>query len=71
MKVQIIKTGEIVDLRYRAAQRLVLNGKARWYDEPVDFIKVDSTNLEKLEEFAKSFDKPIKKKSKPKHENNS
>jgi len=34
MKVQIIKTGEIKDFEYRVAQRLVLQGKAKWYSEP-------------------------------------
>ncbi len=39
MKVQIIKTGEIKDFEYRVAQRLVLQGKAKWYDEPVKNVK--------------------------------
>ena len=34
MKVQIIKTGEIKDFENRVAQRLILQGKAKWYSEP-------------------------------------
>ena len=39
MKVKIIKTGEILDLTHRDAQRRVLQGKAYWYSEPVKKIK--------------------------------
>jgi len=39
MKVKIIKTGEILDLTHRDAQRRVLQGKAYWYNEPVKKIK--------------------------------
>ena len=39
MKVKIIKTGEILDLSHRDAQRRVLQGKAYWYNEPVKKIK--------------------------------
>ena len=39
MKVKIIKTGEILDLTHRDAQRRVLQGKAYQYNEPVKKIK--------------------------------
>ena len=42
MKVQIIKTGEIKDFENRVAQRLILQGKAKWYSEPKNEPKTES-----------------------------
>jgi len=65
MKVKIIKTGEIVDLRYRAAQRLVLQGKAYWYKDKIE------DNFTRLKEITKTIEL-VKKKSKrkPRNEDN-
>ena len=66
MKVKIIKTGEILDLTHRDAQRRVLQGKAYWYKEPIED---NFTRLKELIKIAKPIES-VKKKPKYKKSRN-
>ena len=69
MKVLILKTGEVKDFENRVAQRLVLQGKAKYYEKPVYEPVCEEPVFESV--YEPIYKKPVKAKSKKKYEGNS